>query len=87
MRPYLIATALGLVAGTYRTAQVGLCYTGRPEVQIGTDVFYSKIGFARGGSDLDGIQFRLVTRIRLLTGLTSRQANPFQERLEAWLGV
>ena len=53
----------GNIAGGYRTAQVGLYYTGRPEVQIGTDVFYSKIAVASGGSDLDGIQFRLVTRI------------------------
>jgi len=51
------------IAGGYRTAQVGLYYTGRPEVQIGSDVFYSKNAVASGGSDLDGIQFRLVTRI------------------------
>lgn len=53
----------GNIAGGYRTAQVGLYYTGRPEIHIGTDVFYSKIALASGGSDLDGIQFRLVTRI------------------------
>jgi hypothetical protein len=53
----------GNIAGGYRTAQVGLYFTGRPAVQIGADVFYSKIAVASGGSDLDGIQFRLVTRI------------------------
>jgi len=53
----------GNIAGGYRTAQVGVYYTGRRDVQIGADVFWSKIAVASGGSDLDGIQFRLVTRI------------------------
>jgi hypothetical protein len=53
----------GNIAGGYRTAEVGLYYTGRRGVQIGSDVFWSKIAVASGGSDLDGIQFQLVTRI------------------------
>ena len=53
----------GNIAGGYRTVQGGVYYTGRPDFQIGSDIFWSKIAVASGGSDLDGIQFRLVTRI------------------------
>jgi len=53
----------GNIAGGYRTAQVGVYYTGRRDVQIGADVFWSKIAVSSSSSDLDGVQFRLVTRI------------------------
>jgi len=53
----------GNIAGGYRTAQVGIYYTGRRDVQIGADVFWSKIAVSSSNSDLDGVQFRLVTRI------------------------
>jgi hypothetical protein len=38
-------------------------YTGRPEFQVGTDIFWSKIAVATDGQNLDAIQFRLVTRL------------------------
>jgi hypothetical protein len=53
----------GNIAGGYRTVQGGVYYTGRPDFQIGSDIFWSKIAVATDGQNLDGIQFRLVTRI------------------------
>jgi|SoiMethySBSTD1v2_1073268.scaffolds.fasta_scaffold87501_4 hypothetical protein len=53
----------GNIAGGYRTVQGGVYYTGRPDFQIGSDIFWSKIAVASDGQDLDGVQFRLVTRI------------------------
>lgn len=53
----------GNIAGGYQTVQVGAYYTGGSNFQIGSDFFFSRIAVASGGPDLDGIQFRLVTRI------------------------
>jgi hypothetical protein len=54
----------GNVGGGYRSYEVGLYYTGRPDFVIGGDVFLSRI--ASGSSDipdLDGLQLRIVTKI------------------------
>ena len=53
----------GNIAGGYQTLQLGTYYTGRPNFQIGSDFYYSKIALASGRPDIDGIQFRLVTHI------------------------
>ena len=53
----------GNIAGGYQTVQVGTYYTGRPNFQLGADFFFSRIALASGAPDVDGIQFRLVTRI------------------------
>ena len=76
----------GNIAGGYRTAQVGLYYTGRPEIHIGTDVFYSKIALA-AVAPTSTASSSGSSRESTSDCLTSRQADPFQERLEAWLGV
>ena len=54
----------GNISGGYRSAQLGLFYSGLSSTLIGGDFFYSTIRVA-GGSipDLDAVQFRLVTHI------------------------
>lgn len=53
----------GNIAGGYRTVQGGVYYTGRPDFQVGADIFWSKIAVATDNQNLDAIQFRLVTRL------------------------
>ena len=53
----------GNIAGGYRTLQGGVYYTGHPDFQIGSDLFWSKIASSSSGREFDGIQFRFVTRI------------------------
>ena len=54
----------GNLAGGYRTAELGLYYTGREAFMVGADFFWSKIAVRdEEVPDLKATQFRLVTRI------------------------
>ena len=54
----------GNLSGGYRSYEVGLYYTGRPDFAIGGDFFLSRIASRNGDiPDLDGLQFRIVTKI------------------------
>ena len=76
----------GNIAGGYRTAQLGLYYTGVPRSR-------SAPTFSIRRSRLQAVGRTSMasssgsSRESTSDCLTSRQADPFQERLEAWLGV
>jgi len=54
----------GNLAGGYRTAELGVYYTGRSQFMVGADFFWSKIAVRdEEVPDLEATQFRLVTRI------------------------
>lgn len=54
----------GEFAGSYRSWELGLFYTGNSNFTIGTDFFWQRLAVDRAVlPDLDAVQFRLVTRL------------------------